>query len=496
MADTHKIKSCDLVLVGAGIMSATLAMLVKELEPNWRIRVYESLSDVAQESSNSWNNAGTGHSALCEPNYTPEVNNAIQYNKAVKISEQFQLSRQFWSYLVEQGLIQHPRDFIHPIPHVTFVRGGDGVAFLKKRFSVLKDKPFFSDLEYIDDRNEIEKLLPLLVYGRDKSEKIALSSSLTGTDVDYGALTEILFNALKANNVKLYLNNKVTDVKKIGEKWQLKVNNLKNRSQDVVSADFVFIGAGGGTLPLLQKSKIPEIRGYGGFPISGQFFITKKPELIAKHNAKVYGKADISAPPMSVPHLDARVIAGKKSLLFGPYAGFSPNFLKSSSWIDLPKSVRTRNLAPMLLAAGRNLQLVSYLVTQLFSSQKRKFADLLSFVPSAEISDWRLISAGQRVQTIKPDSKKGGTLQFGTEVIIGDHGKITGLLGASPGASVAASVMLDMLLECFPNKRKSWQKKLSEMLPDYGVNFLNNPQAAIASLERTSAILELNKHAI
>jgi malate dehydrogenase (quinone) len=474
-------------------MSATLGTLIKRLQPDWNIQVYERLGEVAQESSNPWNNAGTGHAALCELNYMPEgPDGTLNADKAVAINEQFQISRQLWSHLVLTGALPEPEKFINPTPHMTFVHGKANVAYLRKRVAVLADQPLFQGMEFSDDPATISQWTPLLTKKRNPRQKIAATRINSGTDVDFGALTRFLFDDLTKRGVGLNLNTQVTNLKQQTDgTWRLNLLRLVGHTRSAVNARFVFVGAGGGALPLLQQSGIPEIEGFGGFPISGEFMKTSNPKLVAQHKAKVYGKASVGAPPMSVPHLDTRIVDGEASLLFGPYAGFSPKFLKTSTWFDLPFSVRPHNLRPMLAVARHNFDLMKYLVGELLATRTKKLKALQEFVPTAKLDDWELITAGQRVQVMKKDENKGGVLQFGTEVITSEDGSIAGLLGASPGASTAAPIMVDLLARCFPSQYPSWEPKLRQMIPSLGTKLSDDPAAAAASLAATAEALHL-----
>lgn len=475
-------------------MSATLGVLIKQLQPDWSIEVFERLSDVAQESSNPWNNAGTGHAGLCELNYMPEAaDGSVEPSKAVGINEQFQISRQFWSYLVAGKLVGDPKTFINPSPHMTFVWGEANVEYLRKRYEVLKDEPLFAGMEFSEDPLVIAKWAPLLMEERKDTGPIAATRITSGTDVDYGALTKQMFDYLVTEGAKLNLETQVTNLTKYRNgHWKVSVRNSVGNTPRTVSARFVFVGAGGGALALLQRSRIPEAKGFGGFPVSGEFLRTTNPAIVAKHQAKVYGKASVGAPPMSVPHLDTRVVNGEKSLLFGPYAGFTPKFLKFGSWFDLPGSVRAHNLIPMLAVGATNLDLIKYLVGELLASPKRKLDALREYMPTAQHEDWELITAGQRVQVMKKDPKKGGVLQFGTEVVAASDGSIAGLLGASPGASVAVPVMIDVLKRCFPQEYTGWEKELKKMIPSFGTRLSDDPKVAAASLKATAKTLKLD----
>lgn len=483
----------DVALIGGGIMSATLGALLSELQPNWSIRVYERLGDVAQESSNAWNNAGTGHAALCELNYMPEApDGSVSADKARVINEQFQISRQLWASLVSAGMLPEPSSFINSTPHMTFVRGQDNVDYLRRRYEVLKNEPLFAGMEYTEDPAVLAGWTPLMVKGRPK-QKIAATRITSGTDVDFGSLTKSLLGLITARGAKVALNHEVRSIRRQRNGlWRLKLRHTVGATPSTVDAKFVFVGAGGGALALLQNSRIPEIRGYGGFPISGQFLRTNNPELVAQHQAKVYGKASVGAPPMSVPHLDTRVVDGQTSLLFGPYAGFTPKFLKAGSWFDLPGSIRLHNLWTMLQVGVRNLDLVKYLVGEVLASRDKKLKALREFMPTAKSEDWELITAGQRVQVMKRDPKQGGILQFGTEVIASQDGSIAGLLGASPGASTAAPIMLEVLQRCFPEQWTAWQPRLTELIPSLGTKLSDHKATARASLAYTAHVLDLD----
>jgi malate dehydrogenase (quinone) len=486
-------KPVDVVLIGGGIMSATLGTFLSILQPDWSIRIYERLGDVAGESSNPWNNAGTGHAALCELNYMPEApDGSVEPSKAIAINEQFQISRQFWSFLVENGDIPDPSTFINTVPHMTFVRGEKNVEYLRKRYEVLKDEPLFAGMEFTEDPSVIYEWAPTLMRRRLKSERVAATRITAGTDVDFGSLTRHLLDFLTARGATLKTEQAVTNLTRLKDgTWKVAVRESVGSTPGTVNARFVFVGAGGGALHLLQKSKIPEARGFGGFPISGEFYRTDNPAVVAEHRAKVYGKAAVGAPPMSVPHLDTRVVDGEASLLFGPYAGFSPKFLKKGSWLDLPRSIRPHNLGPMLAVARDNVDLVKYLLSELLAGKKKKFAALQEFMPTADPKDWYLITAGQRVQVMKKDAKRGGVLQFGTEVIASADGSIAGLLGASPGASTAVPIMLDVLERCFPDQYPGWTTQIRTMIPTLGTRLTDSPATARRVLASTAKALHL-----
>jgi malate dehydrogenase (quinone) len=491
-------KEHEVVLIGAGIMSATLGMFLKELMPTLKISIFERLDVAAAESSDAWNNAGTGHSAFCELNYTPQNHDgSIDTGKAVKIAEWFEASKQFWAYLVEKGLISNPEDFVRSIPHMSFVWGADNVDYLKKRHEALQQFPLFKGMEYSEDRATINKWMPLVMQGRDANEAIAATNMPIGTDVNFGELTRDMFAWLgKQPNVDIHFGHEVTTMRRSrngSNMWKLKIKDLNTGEKKRVYASFLFIGAGGGSLHLLEKAGIPEGNGFGGFPVSGQWLKCVNEDIIEKHNAKVYGKASVGAPPMSVPHVDTRMINGKKELLFGPYAGFSTKFLKQGSYFDLPTSIRLNNIGPMLAAGYHNMGLTKYLIQQVTQSREDRLEALKEYLPDAKMEDWVLETAGQRVQVIKKDEKEGGKLEFGTEMISSADGSLAVLLGASPGASTAVSIMLELMEKCFPEEANSpeWQEKLKAMIPSYGQELNTNPELLATVREHSNRVLGL-----
>ncbi|MEB1808361.1 MAG: malate:quinone oxidoreductase [Bacillaceae bacterium] len=488
MTTNGEIKT-DVILIGAGIMSATLGTLLKELVPEWEITVLEKLDKAGEESSNEWNNAGTGHAALCELNYTAEKpDGTVDISKAININEQFQVSMQFWSYLVKNKLITNPEDFIMPLPHMSMVQGEDNVKFLKNRFQALSKNPLFDGMEFSEDPKKLMEWIPLIMEGRTSNEPIAATKIDSGTDVNFGALTRMLINHLESKNVNINYKHTVEDIKRNSEGlWEVKVHDHSIGEIYRYTSKFVFIGGGGGSLHLLQKSGIPEGRNIGGFPVSGIFMACKNPDVIEQHHAKVYGKAKVGAPPMSVPHLDTRYIDNKKALLFGPFAGFSPKFLKTGSMFDLVTSVKPNNVLTMLAAGAKEMSLTKYLIQQVMLSKEQRLEELREFIPNAKSEDWELVVAGQRVQVIKDTEAGGmGTLQFGTEVITASDGSIAALLGASPGASTAVHVMLEVMQKCFPEQINEWEPKIKEMIPSYGVSLMNNPKL-LKEIHRSTA---------
>ena len=466
----------DVVLVGAGIVSATLGALLRRLQPDWSMTVIERLDGVAAESSSPWSNAGTGHSALCELNYTPQrPDGSIDITKAVRVNEQFQLTRQFWAYAIENGILTD-RGFLTPMPHVSFVRGARAVDYLRRRQHALADNPLFAGIELICDPDEFARRLPLMAAGRDFAEPTALNWAAHGTDVDFGALSRQLLDfCVRTGATALFGHEVRNPTRQPDGTWTLLVIDRRTRQRRRINARFVFVGAGGGALPLLQKSGIPDVRGFAGFPIGGRFLRAANPALTDAHRAKVYGAPAPGAPPLGALHLDLRVVQGRQWLVFGPYAGWSPKFLKHGRVTDLPRSVRPDNALSMLGVGAREATLVGYLLGQLRLSPADRMRILREFAPRAADSDWELTVAGQRVQVIRRDRRKGGVLEFGTTVLASADGSIAGLLGASPGASTAVAAMLDVLTRCFPDRYPRWLPTLTEMVPSLGTELSGDP---------------------
>jgi malate dehydrogenase (quinone) len=485
----------DVFLIGAGIMSATLGVLLKELEPSLTVTMVEALEDCALESSQAWNNAGTGHAANCEINYTPErPDGSIDISKALQVNVEFDLSRQLWSYLVKQGAIADPQTFIHPVPHMSFVRGAENVSFLKRRFAAMSAHHCYRGMEYTEDHQKIAAWTPLVMEGRPADEQVAATRIITGTDVDYGALTHHLVDRLVSQpGFAVHYRHRVTHITREPDgRWLVKMQDAQTGTDYTVKAKFVFIGAGGGALPLLQRSGIPEGRGYGGFPVSGIWLRCDNTDISNRHHAKVYGKAAVGSPPMSVPHLDTRIIGGQRSLLFGPYAGFSSKFLKHGSLLDLFESVETSNVIPLLSVARDNFPLTEYLVEQLLQTPHHRLAMLKEYYPTAPAKDWQLAVAGQRVQIIKPDQEKGGLLEFGTELVAAADRSLVALLGASPGASTAAFIAISVLEKCFANEltASAWLPKLKTIIPSYGVSLIDDADLCQRIRAETAGVLK------
>lgn len=492
-AHSEDVEERDVVLIGTGIMSATLGTLINELDPTLKLTVFERLDQLSGESSEALNNAGTGHSALAELNYTPE-NDAgeIETEKALEVMNAFELSKQYWAHLVDTRFRGKANDFIHSVPHMSFVSGDANVDFLRRRHAALSQHTLFNDMQYSEDPEQLRKWIPAMMQGRNPNEKIAATRSEMGTDVDFGRLSRMMLEELNAQSAaEIHTGHEVRDIYRDKDgSWILKVWDSKNQKLKTIDTKFLFIGAGGAALPLLQKSGIPEARGYGGFPISGEFLISYNPELVAQHDAKVYGKASEGSPPMSVPHLDTRVIDGKRALLFGPFAGATTQFLKHGSFWDLAKSIRPHNVLGMLKSGYKNIDLIQYLLSQVTQSSEDRMNALRAFLPNARAEDWRLITAGQRVQ-INYD----GNLRFGTEVVTASDGSLAALLGASPGASTSVSVMLEVLENCFQKRflNDGWRDKIQSMIPAYEPSFQGNEGVTKALRSRSHYLLGLTR---
>lgn len=491
------VKTVDVLLVGAGAMSSTLAMLLKQLDPSLKIAVVERLKTVAKESTDGWNNAGTGHAAYCELNYTPQDEQGnVDVTKALSINAAFELSLQLWSYLVNKDVLPAPSNFINRTPHLSFVWGESNVAFLRKRFEMMSAHHLFEGMEYSEDPEVLKKWMPLVMEGRDSSEPVAATYMSRGSDVDFGSLARYMMDHLsKQDGFELIVHHDVEDLQRsTNGGWSVLVEDRGTNEKTRIRSDFVFLGAGGGALPLLQKSGIEESKGYGGFPVSGQWLVCTDTSIADRHHAKVYGKAAIGAPPMSVPHLDTRVINGQKALLFGPFAGFTTKFLKRGSILDLPASIRGNNLMPMMSVGVNNMDLTRYLISEVFQSDGARIDSLREYFPDAKDEDWSLADAGMRVQIIKKDEHGKGKLEFGTEIVASEDGSIASLLGASPGASTAVAAMVDVIEKCFKDRLENdgWKEKLKTMIPSYGESLVDDESLLRSVRENTMSTLGLN----
>jgi malate dehydrogenase (quinone) len=485
----------DVLLVGGGIMSATLGTLLQQLDPLLSITMVEQLNDVALESSDALNNAGTGHAGYCELNYTPQAaDGSITIKRALEINADFEVSLQFWSHLVETGTLPPPTQFINKTPHISFVMRDENIHFLKRRHALLTQHHLFADMQYSEDKAQLRAWMPLMMEDRVSSEKLAATFVAHGSDVDFGALTRFMVAKLNSSaNFTMLNNTRVKKLKKIGNSWHVVLHNKSTKHCKTINAKFVFLGAGGGALPLLQKANIPESIGYGGFPVSGQWLICNNPEVINQHRVKVYGKAAVGSPPMSVPHLDTRTINGKLALLFGPFAGFTTKFLKQGSRLDLAKSVKPNNLKAMLGVGKHNLDLTKYLVGEVFQTHEQRMNALREFLPNAKSADWKLANAGQRVQIIKKCDEKMGKLEFGTEIVASNDGTLAALLGASPGASVSVQAMINVIERCFSAElsTSAWQNRIKQLVPSYGESLVENADLLKAVRSRTINTLKL-----
>lgn len=490
------VEKVDVLLVGGGVMSATLATLLNELDPSMRMVMVERLPSIATESTDAWNNAGTGHAGYCELNYTPmdDAGN-VSINRALAINASFEVSLQLWASLVEKNALPAPAKFINKTPHLSFVWGEENVEFLRKRHRLLQEHPLFKDMEFSDNVAQLTEWMPLMMQQRTGNEKVAATRVSYGSDVDFGSLTRELVKHLQQTpSFKLNISTEVTGLKQLDNgRWLVNIKDLTTKKHRKIEAGFVFLGAGGGALKLLQKSGIPESQGYGGFPVSGQWLVCNNPEIIQRHNSKVYGKAAIGAPPMSVPHLDTRIINGKPALLFGPYAGFTTKFLKKGSYLDLFKSVKPNNLKSLLGAGRHNMDLTRYLIGEALQKHSARVTTLREFYPLAADADWHLESAGKRVQIIKQCDEKGGKLEFGTEIVAAKDGSIAGLLGASPGASVSVQAMINVIERCFSEKIKTeqWHSRIKALIPSYGESLIDDSQLLAQVRNRTLQVLNL-----
>lgn len=489
---THK----DIILIGAGVLSSTFASFLKNIEPNWNIKMFERLDQPAIESSNEKNNAGTGHAALCELNYTVEQEDgSIDVEKAKEINEEFEISKQFWSYLVKNKEIQNPQEFIRPLPHISFVQGADNVNFLKKRFEKLSPLAMFEGIEYSENPEVLAEWIPLMMEGRPSNEPIAASKIDEGTDVNFGELTrKLVDNISKHEHASVYYRHEIIDFRQLKDgRWEVKVHNLLEDKVEYHIADYIFIGAGGNAIPLLQKTQIPESKHLGGFPISGAFLVCNNLEVVKRHNAKVYGKEPPGTPPMTVPHLDRRYIQGEQSLLFGPFAAIGPKFLKQGSNLDLFKSINPSNMFTLISSGVKNLPLIKYSIQQVLMKKEDRMRELRRFVPDAKDEDWDLLIAGKRVQVIKDSEEHGrGFIQFGTEVVNSEDHSVIALLGESPGASVSVSVALEVIEKNFPEYIEQWESKIKEMIPSYKQSLIEDKNLLKEIRKATAQDLELH----
>lgn len=478
---TDKSYDADIILVGWGIMSGTLWVLLKKLQPDLSIVVLERSYAVGYESSDTLNNAGTWHSAFCELNYTPEKpDGTIDITKANAIVEKFELSKQRRAYMVEQWHFDDGASFINQVPHMSLVFGESNRIFLKKRFEAMQSNHLFHGMQYSQDTKVLQKWFPLAMRWRSHTDVISATRMNIGVDVNFWILTRNLFQYLENyNDVDILLNHEVTNLMQLQDgAREVAINNRNSVGtvKSTMKAQHVFLGSWWMAIPLLAKSGIPEWKWYGWFPVDGQRLICTNKKIIDQHQGKVYGKASVWSPPMSVPHLDTRYVNGKKSLIFGPYAGFTTKFLKQWSRTDLFRSLTRSNLIPMIATGIRNRSLTQYLVREVTQSWKSRFDALRAYYPEADEKDRYCAYAGKRVQIIKKDKKKWWVLQFGTEVVVSADKTISALLWASPWASTTVSIMLELLEKAFPKQMKSTQRQtiLKEMMPSFGSYMRDN----------------------
>ncbi|HTJ78019.1 MAG TPA: malate dehydrogenase (quinone) [Rariglobus sp.] len=494
---TH-VENPDVIIVGSGIMSANLAALLKRLDPKLGIQVYEVTEELAQEASHGWNNAGTGHAGICELSYTPTQNadGTVDVSNAIKIFEQFEKSRQFWAYAIAEGMAENPKEFINPVNHLSFVHGAKWVDYLRARHSAMAAHHFFKEMEFTTEHATIGSWAPLLTEGR-ADVPIAATKMDTGTDVNFGEISRKLLGWLgRQPGCGIATNHRVTDLDKTSAGWDVTIRDLATGTTRHNTAKFVFVGAGGGSLHLLQKAGIPESKGIGGFPIGGQWLVCDNPTIVARHQAKVYGQPLDAAPTMAVPHLDTRILDGKKTLLFGPFAAWTTKFLhKKGSVLDLPGSVKPHNLATLLKIGASNLDLVKYLVQQGTQSMDDRMEVLHVFYPDAKKEDWKLIDAGIRVQAIKKTDGQAGIVHYGTEVITNEDRTLSALLGASPGASVSVHIVLEVIQKCLPHllTTEEGKARMKAMIPTYDVDIKKtvNADFFLTQSRRASKLLQL-----
>ncbi|MFM8986677.1 MAG: malate:quinone oxidoreductase [Planctomycetia bacterium] len=485
-------EASDVLLVGSGIMSASLAAMLKRLEPRLSIRVVEVTAEPCREASNGWNNAGTGLAGLCEISYTPSraADGSVPIGRALGIFEQFEHSKQFWAHAVASGMAGEPAGFIHAVPHICFVQGPEDVDLLQARQAALCEHHFFRSMQITADPATIQGWAPLVMEGR---ERVPVAATLAdgGTEVDVGRLARRLLGWLgNQEGCDVATGCRVTGLEREHDTWRVAATHVASGERIVHRARFVFVGAGGGSLPLLQSTGLPETVGLGGFPIGGQWLVCDDAALAARHEAKVYGATPPSAPSLGAPHLDLRRLDGRRQLLFGPFGSWTTRFLKQTGrWTDLPRSLRGSNIGTLLRAALHNRPLVQYLVGQAVQGMERRMEALRLFYPLARRADWRLVEAGIRVQTIKRADR--GAITFGTEVFASQDRSLAALLGASPGASVAVSIALETIKTCLPHllATAAGRDRMRRMIPTYDDD-LKRPENAGLFTRSTQAAEE------
>ena len=492
---TSHIENPDVVLIGSGVMSANLGALLRRLDPKLRIQVYEAADELAFEASNGWNNAGTGHAGICELSYTPgrEPDGTVKVQKLIDIFQEFEQSLQFWAQAVSSGMIDSPKEFINPVQHISFVHGQEQVEFLRDRHAGMAAHHFFAPMEYTTDREKIGAWAPLLTEGRDPAVPIAATKMDGGTDVNFGVVSRKLLGWLaNQEGCGVAAGNKVVDLKKSGAGWDVTARETKTGKERTVRAKFVFVGAGGGSSLLLQKAGLPEAKGLGGFPIGGHWLGCDDPAIVSRHQAKVYGQNLPEAPTMAVPHLDQRILDGKKTLLFGPFAAWTTRFLhRTGSWTDLICSVKPHNLMTLLKIAATNFPLMKYLMQQGTQSMADRMKVMHIFYPNAQAKDWKLVDGGIRVQAIKKTDGEAGIVHFGTEVLTSADKSMSALLGASPGASVSVNIVMAIIKTSFPHllSGEEGKKRIEAIIPTYGTDYRAADKAArFGELQRQAKV--------
>mmetsp|Transcript_82104 Transcript_82104/g.145559 ORF Transcript_82104/g.145559 Transcript_82104/m.145559 type:complete len:566 (+) Transcript_82104:69-1766(+) len=490
----------DAVFIGGGIVSTTTALILKKLQPDWTIVIIERLGAVGEESSHGFSNAGTGHSGFCEPNYTPAIvkdgKETVKIDKPIFACESFMAGRQFWASLVTEGLVKDPTSFIRSAPHIAFGPGEEKKKTIVKRFEAMKPQPLFATMEFSDDPKVMTKWAPLVMEGRDPSQPCAMTYVKEGTDVDFGALTKACCEAFIKLGGDLRLFSEVTKIKEdVDHSWMVTTRKCDaGRGYRVYKSKFVFVGAGGWSLPMLQMSGIPQIKGYNALSVDGEWAVCQNPAVVNRHPVKVYAPGPVGAPPMSMPHIDAREIGGKKMLLFGPWCQWTPRFLKKGKMTDAFRVFKPHNIMPLATAGLKNLDLGVFLLRQMTTSYPQRFEEIKEYYPKADPDDWTFVPAAVRAQIIKRDGKSKicGALQFGTEVISNDSGTLAGLMGASPGASTVVQIALDVLRRCYKDVFPTWEADIKKMIPSFGTKLNENPAMVKKVYEDTAKVLLLD----
>ncbi|KZX75231.1 malate:quinone oxidoreductase [Oleiphilus sp. HI0009] len=460
----------DVVIIGAGIMGVTFAHIAKTVDPKLNITILERLDQAAGSNSSVFNNAGTGHEANCELNYTPVDEEVISVEKALDIHAQFNVAKQYWANLVKNGIIKDPESFIHPTKHCTLVNE-DSINLLHMRYKEMASHHFFDEMKLSEDFDEIQSWIPLTMEGRSRHQKMAATRVDHGTDVNFESITKQLAQHMEnEQSADIQYNTHVKRVHKSPSgSWLIECE--QNGVAKQVRADKLFVGAGGGAFPILKASHLPAGRRFSGFPVGGRFLAAEIDKEVAQsYGAKTYGKAAVGAPPMSVPHLDLRVADGKYYLLFGPFATFSPILEKGRGIVEFIRMVHLHDIPNLLNVAREHFPLVTYLFKETFKGESAMLKTLDEFAPGLSNKfNWKVVQAGQRVQIIKD-----GDLQMGTEIVTSEDLSYGTLLGASPGASVSPEVMLRCVKTLFPKivKKEAAQERLKTLFDETDVDVL------------------------